>query len=108
MTKELLFSLRKKDFVITYYSGSGSGGQHRNKHQNCVRILHSDSGATGTGTEQRSRLQNLKKAFIRLCKSKKFNDWIKLRASRESLNVDEINKKIEEMMKPENIKIEYL
>ena len=33
--KELLFSVTKKDFSITWFSGTGAGGQYRNKHQNC-------------------------------------------------------------------------
>ena len=42
--KKLLFSLTKNDFIVTYYSGTGAGGQHRNKHQNCVRIKHKETG----------------------------------------------------------------
>jgi len=38
----------KKDFKIDWYSGSGAGGQHRNKHQNCCRIIHIESGFSET------------------------------------------------------------
>jgi len=34
MVKDLLFSVIKKEFEITYYSGKGAGGQHRNRHKN--------------------------------------------------------------------------
>lgn len=53
--KELLFSITKKDFSIEWFSGSGAGGQHRNKSSNCCRIKHLVSGVITTGTEQRSR-----------------------------------------------------
>jgi peptide chain release factor 1 len=32
------------DFEISWYSGSGAGGQHRNKHQNSARIMHRPTG----------------------------------------------------------------
>lgn len=32
------------DFKIEWYSGSGAGGQHRNKHQNSCRITHLPTG----------------------------------------------------------------
>ena len=51
-----LLTLTKKHFEITFFSGKGAGGQHRNKHQNCVRIHHVESGVTVTGTEQKSQL----------------------------------------------------
>jgi protein subunit release factor A len=47
MKKELLFSVTKKDFNVDYFSGKGAGGQYRNKHQNCVRLKHIESGAYG-------------------------------------------------------------
>ena len=55
MSKEILFSVTKKDFEITYFSGKGAGGQHRNKHQNCVRLKHKDTGIITTGQDQRSK-----------------------------------------------------
>lgn len=58
----------KKDFRIEWYSGSGAGGQHRNKHQNCCRIIHIESGMVERGTESRSRADNQRIAFMRLAK----------------------------------------
>jgi len=64
--KELHYT--KKDFRIDWYSGSGAGGQHRNKHQNCCRITHLESGMVENGTESRSRVDNQRVAFTRLAK----------------------------------------
>lgn len=56
----------KKDFKIEWYSGSGAGGQHRNKHQNCCRITHIESGFQEKGTASKSRVQNQAEAFHKL------------------------------------------
>lgn len=64
--RELWWSRRKKDFRIDWFSGTGGGGQHRNKHLNCCRITDIETGITTTGQEQRSRTQNFKSAFRRL------------------------------------------
>ncbi len=34
--KQLLFSVTKKDLRIDYYKGTGSGGQKKNKTENCL------------------------------------------------------------------------
>lgn len=60
--------LTKKDFKLEWYSGSGAGGQHRNKHQNCCRITHLESGISERGTESKSRVSNQRTAFNRLAK----------------------------------------
>jgi protein subunit release factor A len=60
--------LTKKDFKIDWFSGTGKGGQHRNKHQNCCRITHIDTGLTAQGTEGRDRITNQRTAFRRLAK----------------------------------------
>lgn len=64
--KELIESYNKKDFNIDWFSGSGAGGQHRNKHQNCCRLTHLPTGIVVQGTESRERPANLRKAFERL------------------------------------------
>jgi protein subunit release factor A len=60
--------LTKKDFRIEWFSGTGAGGQHRNKHQNCCRIIHLGTGLKAQGTESRERASNQRKAFNRLAK----------------------------------------
>ena len=106
--KELLFSITKKDFIITYFNGKGAGGQHRNKHKNCVRIQHKDSGIISIGQDQRKLNQNLKAAFTRLVKNPKFKLWIKMQASSMLLNTTEIQQKVEEQMQDKYLKVEYL
>ena len=60
--------LTKRDFKLEWFSGQGAGGQHRNKHQNCCRITHIESGLTVNGTGSRSRVTNQKEAFTKLAK----------------------------------------
>lgn len=104
MNKELLFSVTKKDFDITWFSGKGAGGQHRNKHQNCCRIIHRESGAMGVGQNERTRPANQKSALSSLVYSRAFQSWLKLETSKRLLDNSEIEKKVEKEMS--NIKIE--
>ena len=59
--KELHFT--RKDFRVDWFSGTGGGGQHRNKHQNCCRITHIETGLVATGQTERDRPSNQSKAF---------------------------------------------
>lgn len=58
--------LTKKDFKLEWFSGTGAGGQYRNKHQNCCRITHIETGLKAQGTEHRERVANQRAAFKRL------------------------------------------
>lgn len=49
------------DLKIEWYSGTGAGGQHRNKHQNSCRITHTPTGITATA-QCRSRQNSLDQA----------------------------------------------
>lgn len=55
--------LTRKDFTIEWYSGTGKGGQHRNKHQNCCRIIHNETGIRAQGSSGRDRPTNQRDAF---------------------------------------------
>jgi len=50
-----------RDFKIEWYSGTGAGGQHRNKHQNSCRITHLPTGTIAT-SQCRSRDNSLAEA----------------------------------------------
>ena len=109
--KELLFSVTRKDLDITFFSGSGAGGQYRNKHQNCVRIKHRDSSVIVTGQDERSKEQNLRNAFMRLTEHPKFKTWLKIKTAEAMVDKEavkrEIEKLVEESMREDNIKVEY-
>ena len=104
MNKEPIMSVTKKELEITYFSGTGKGGQHRNKHQNCIRIKHPPTGIIVTGTKQRSRIQNQREAIRSLANHPDFIRWLKI----ESIHKEELNKRVNELMKEENLKVEYL
>jgi ribosome-associated protein len=50
---------------VHFFRGSGPGGQHRNKTETAVRLVH-PSGVVATAQDQRSREQNLRMALVRL------------------------------------------
>lgn len=97
--KELLFSVTKNDLEIDWFSGTGCGGQYRNKHQNCCRIRHKDSGAIATGQSQRDRVSNLKEAMENLIKSPKFKAWVKVRVGEVTGERADIEAKVDRAMR---------
>ena len=55
-------TIPQDDLKIEWYSGTGAGGQHRNKHQNSCRITHIPSGIVATA-QCRSRQNSLDEAM---------------------------------------------
>jgi len=97
--KELLFSITKKDFEITYFSGKGKGGQHRNKHQNCVRLKHKESGIISTGQNFKERSRNLREALKNLTDNPKFKLWLNGKIF--------VEERVDDLMSEGNLKVEY-
>jgi ribosome-associated protein len=48
------------------HRGSGPGGQHRNKTDTAVRLVHQPTGVVAEGKDQRSQLSNIRAALGRL------------------------------------------
>ena len=107
MEKKLLLTLSKErgDFKVDYFSGKGPGGQNRNKSQKCCRISHPESGAVGTGQDERSREQNTRNAFNRLVSGDKFQKWLKVRTSRQAQTLAEIEAAVEESLKQVKVEV---
>ena len=51
---------------LDVFVASGPGGQHRNKTESGVRIVHKPTGVTVTATERRSQHENRSHALARL------------------------------------------
>ena len=103
---EKLFSITKKDFTVEHIRGSGAGGQHKNKVSTGVRIKHNDSGAVGEATEERSQEQNKKNAFMRMYNSDTFQKWLKIATAKAMGTYVDIDKKVDDWMQPQNLKVE--
>jgi len=50
------------EFKVEWFSGTGAGGQHRNKHQNCCRVRHLPTGLVQQALG-RERYSNLTRAM---------------------------------------------
>jgi protein subunit release factor B len=106
MSKELLFTVTRKDCEWQFYRPSGHGGQHRDKTSNAVRVVHKDSGAVGICSENRERSRNMQSAFKKMAESRIFQVWAKMKAQ-EIMGIQaEIERRVDEMMSPNNLKVE--
>ena len=56
----------ERETEVQVFIGSGPGGQHRNKTESAVRLIHKPTGIVATATERRSQHQNKEVAFERL------------------------------------------
>lgn len=107
MGRELIYSLTKKDFIIETFRSGGPGGQNQNKRETGVRIRHPESGAVGESRTHRTQAQNKREAFKRLVNSKEFRLWHKRKVGHMLRTREEIEREVGEMMRPENLLIEY-
>ncbi len=103
--KELLFSVTKKDFKVDWFSGTGAGGQGRNKLMNSCRLTHIASGAMSTGQSNKSRVANQKEAFRGVLDHPKFKLWYNQKVM-ECISGETIEEKVEKSMQSENLMIE--
>lgn len=61
-----MFTLNPKDLEYAWFSGTGAGGQHRNKHMNCLRLKHIPSNIQVTAKNHRDRISNERDALEKL------------------------------------------
>lgn len=102
--REKIFSLGPNDFEVTWFSGTGAGGQYRNHHCNCCRIKHKETGIIGTGQSNRNQEANKKEAFMSLYNNPSFQLWLKGKINEALYNTESIDDIVDREMK--NIKIE--
>ena len=105
--KDIKYTITKKDLEVTWFSGSGAGGQHRNKHDNCCRIRHPETGVIVTGQSQRDRISNQKEALENLAKHFKIRHFLEQKLNEIESGItmqQEAERFAEEMMKEDNIK----
>ena len=74
-SRELAFSVTRKDLKVETFSAGGPGGQHQNTSNTAVRITHPASGAQGVARDSRSQHQNMHNALHRMVESGKFRAW---------------------------------
>jgi len=105
MARQHIFSITKKHLKIQTFRAGGKGGQHQNKTDSAVRIIHSASGAVGESRSERSQYQNKRIALKRLVDTGKFKSWVS-RAMMEITSGKTIEQRVDEQMQNRNLKIE--
>jgi len=104
-TREKIRIISPKDLDVSYFCGSGAGGQARNKVASGVQIIHRETGAIGRASDSRSQADNKKAAFARLLKTPKMKFWISERIY-EIRQKETLEQTVEKEMSPDNLRFE--
>jgi len=56
----------ERECDLSFFRASGPGGQHRNKTETAVRVVHRPTGIAAAATEERSQFRNRQVALERL------------------------------------------
>ena len=104
--RQLILSVSIKDCTVQHFASGGPGGQNQNKRHTGTRVIHPPSGARGECREERSQLQNTKRAFHRLINSPKFQLWLRMELGGEAAREAERRRAVDAAMAPANLKIE--
>lgn len=69
-------AINDNDFRIEWFSGTGKGGQHRNKKMNSCRVIHDPSGLSESrqGRKRESNLREAKAALIKRLENAAYNE----------------------------------
>src|SRR5690625_2031716 len=100
MSRELLFSVTRKDFRIDTFRSGGKGGQHQNKTDSGVRFTHIESGAVGESREARSQKDNRRNAFRRCEESSAFKRWHERKLADILVDKAAVEQKVQTALKP--------
>lgn len=106
--KQLLFSLTSRDFEFQTFCTGGNGGQHRNAKQNGVRCIHPESGARAEHRDGRDQRKNKEEAFRKCVETAQFKAWHKTETLRRLGKLREIDRIVDEQMRPENIRVDFV
>lgn len=66
VVKQGSVEVNEKDVSLSFFKGSGAGGQHRNKVETGVRLVHKPTGIVVEAVSERSQHQNREIAWERL------------------------------------------
>ncbi len=103
--RERVTILSAKDLDISYFCGSGAGGQARNKVASGVQMRHEESGAIGRASDSRSQHDNKKSAFQRLLADPRMKFWLARKVHEVKLG-EKLEAVIERETTPDKLKYE--
>jgi len=107
MSKQILFSVTKKDLIVETFRAGGPGGQKQNKTSSGVRIKHPESGCVVESRTYSTQLQNKREAFRRLVNSEKFKRWIRVKAAAMEEGYRDLEHKVDSLMDHKFLKIDF-